>query len=58
MVWVLFAIGAALSWGLYGVMLYRGQVMLANPMKALLCVGMADAVASPNASAHTTFLVR
>jgi hypothetical protein len=41
MVWVLFAIGAALSWGLYGVMLYRGQVMLANPMKALLCVGMA-----------------
>jgi hypothetical protein len=41
MVWVLFAIGAALSWGLYGVMLYRGQVMLANPMKALLCVGVA-----------------
>src|SRR6266566_2620894 len=41
MVWVLFAIGAALSWGVYGAMLHRGQMQLANPMKALLCVGMA-----------------
>ena len=41
MIWVLFAIGAALSWGVYGAMLHRGQTMLANPMKALLCVGMA-----------------
>jgi uncharacterized membrane protein len=41
MIWVLFAIGAALSWGVYGAMLHRGQMQLANPMKALLCVGMA-----------------
>ena len=41
MVWVLFAIGAALSWGVYGAMLHRGQMALGNPMKALLCVGMA-----------------
>ena len=41
MVWVLFAVGAALSWGVYGAMLHRGQMALGNPMKALLCVGMA-----------------
>ena len=41
MVWVTFAIGAALSWGIYGVALQRGGVQLANPMRALLCVGMA-----------------
>ena len=41
MTWVLFAIGAALSWGVYGVMLHRGQVLLGNPLRALLCVGMA-----------------
>ena len=33
--------GAALSWGVYGVLLYKGQVGLGNPMKALLCVGVA-----------------
>src|SRR5579859_3173694 len=41
MIWVLYALGAALAWGFYGDMLHRGQVALANPMKALLCVGMA-----------------
>ena len=39
--WVLFAGGAALSWGAYGVILHRGQVSLGNPMRALLCVGVA-----------------
>ena len=41
MTWVFFALGAALSWGLYGPTLHRGQVMLGSPMKALLCVGIA-----------------
>jgi hypothetical protein len=39
MVWILFAIGAALCWGLYGPILFKGQVGLGNPLKALLCVG-------------------
>jgi hypothetical protein len=41
MTWVIFALGAALSWGVYGAMLHRGQVLLGNPLRALLCVGMA-----------------
>jgi hypothetical protein len=41
MSWVIFVAGAVLSWGLYGVSLHRGQVLLANPLKALLCVGVA-----------------
>src|SRR5437870_4457318 len=41
MIWIVFAIGAALAWGFYGVMLHRGQVQLGNPMRALLCVGLA-----------------
>src|SRR5580704_12282098 len=41
MTWVLDALAAALAWGFYGAMLHRGQTALANPMKALLCVGMA-----------------
>jgi len=41
MIWVFYAVGAALAWGVYGAMLHRGQTILANPMKALLCVGMA-----------------
>jgi uncharacterized membrane protein len=41
MMWILFALGAALSWGLYGPTLHRGQVELANPLRALLCVGVA-----------------
>jgi hypothetical protein len=39
MVWMMFALGAVLSWGLYGVALHKGQTALGNPMKALLCVG-------------------
>jgi len=41
MLWVIYALSAALAWGFYGAMLHRGQVGLANPMKALLCVGAA-----------------
>jgi uncharacterized membrane protein len=41
MSWVVFAAGAALSWGAYGVILHRGQVGLGNPLRALLCVGVA-----------------
>jgi len=41
MLWTVFALGAALSWGFYGVAMHRGQVSLGNPMRALLCVGFA-----------------
>jgi drug/metabolite transporter (DMT)-like permease len=41
MLWIIFALGAALSWGLYGPALHNGQVQLASPMRALLCVGVA-----------------
>ena len=39
--WIVFALSAALSWGAYGVVLHRGQVALGNPLRALLCVGVA-----------------
>ena len=39
--WVVFALGAALSWGMYGPTLHKGQVLLGHPMRALLCVGVA-----------------
>src|SRR5438094_3618820 len=39
--WVIFVAGAALSWGAYGVFLQQGQIQLGNPLKALLCVGVA-----------------
>ena len=39
--WVLFAAGAAVSWGLYGPALHQGQVRLGSPFRALLCVGIA-----------------
>ena len=39
--WVIFVVGAALSWGAYGTLLYLGQIQLGNPLKALLCVGVA-----------------
>jgi hypothetical protein len=39
--WLMLAGGAALSWGLYGASLHKGQVELGNPMRALLCVGVA-----------------
>lgn len=41
MIWILFAIGAALFWGLYGPVLHQGQIGLGSPMRALLCVGVA-----------------
>src|SRR5687768_8376623 len=41
MVWLIFVAGAVLSWGAYGVMLHQGQTQLGNPLKALLCVGVA-----------------
>ena len=39
--WVIFVAGAVLSWGAYGAFLYLGQTQLGNPLKALLCVGVA-----------------
>ena len=39
MMWMMFALGAVLSWGVYGVALHKGQVELGSPLKALLCVG-------------------
>lgn len=45
MLWVIFALGAALAWGLYGPSLHRGQVEFGNqstaPLRSLLCVGVA-----------------
>jgi hypothetical protein len=41
MIWVLFVAGAVLSWGAYGALLHMGQTQLGNPLKALLCVGVA-----------------
>jgi hypothetical protein len=41
MPWIVFAVGAALAWGLYGPILHYGQVTLGNPFRALLCVGLA-----------------
>lgn len=45
MYWILFVIGAALSWGSYGPALHKGQMAFADPtplnksLRALLCVG-------------------
>jgi len=41
MLWIVFALGAAVAWGLYGPALHNGQVQLGSPMRALLCVGVA-----------------
>jgi drug/metabolite transporter (DMT)-like permease len=41
MSWITLALGAAFSWGLYGASLHRGQTALGNPLKAMLCVGVA-----------------
>jgi hypothetical protein len=41
MIWVVFVLGAALSWGVYGPILHKGQIALGNPLRALLCVGVA-----------------
>jgi hypothetical protein len=39
--WLIFALGAAVSWGMYGPALHKGQVQLGHPLRALLCVGVA-----------------
>jgi hypothetical protein len=39
--WIFFVAGAVLSWGAYGALLHQGQSQLGNPLKALLCVGIA-----------------
>jgi hypothetical protein len=39
--WIVFVAGAVLSWGAYGMLLHQGQILLGNPLKALLCVGVA-----------------
>ena len=41
MTWIVFVLGAVLSWGMYGPALHKGQVQLGNPLRALLCVGLA-----------------
>ena len=41
MLWVMFAFGTVLCWGMYGPALHKGQVMLGSPLRALLCVGVA-----------------
>lgn len=41
MTWLIFVVGAVLSWGVYGALLHQGQTALGNPLKALLCVGVA-----------------
>lgn len=39
--WMIFVAGAVLSWGAYGALLGLGGSQLGNPLKALLCVGVA-----------------
>ena len=39
--WMLCVLVTVVSWGMYGALLHRGQVELGNPIKALLCVGIA-----------------
>jgi uncharacterized membrane protein YhhN len=41
MTWIVFVVGAFLSWGIYGAMLHQGQLKLGSPMRAMLCVGLA-----------------
>ena len=41
MAWIIFVAGAVVAWGAYGALLFEGQVRLGNPLKALLCVGIA-----------------
>lgn len=38
--WLIFVVGAALSWGMYGPAMHNGTVALkGNPLRAFLCVG-------------------
>lgn len=41
MIWIAFALGAVLAWGIYGPALHKGQMLLGSPLRALLCVGIA-----------------
>ncbi|MGH9341658.1 MAG: hypothetical protein ACRD1R_19250 [Acidobacteriota bacterium] len=41
MTWLLFVLGAVVSWGMYGPALHRGQMALGSSLRALLCVGVA-----------------
>ena len=41
MAWTVFVLGAVISWGMYGPILHKGQVQLGNPLRPLLCVGIA-----------------
>ena len=41
MTWMLFVLGAILSWGAYGASLHTGQLQLGSGLRALLCVGVA-----------------
>ena len=41
MLWVIYVLGAVLFWGTYGPALHKGQVAIGNPLRALLCVGVA-----------------
>jgi hypothetical protein len=41
MSWLVYVAGAVLSWGTYGAALHKGQVALGNPLRSLLCVGVA-----------------
>lgn len=41
MAWIAFVGGTVLAWGLYGPSLHKGQIALGNPLRALLCVGVA-----------------
>ena len=41
MSWVVYVAGAVLSWGVYGAVLHKGQVLLGSPLRAFLCVGIA-----------------
>ena len=41
MLWIIFALGAVICWGMYGPTLHTGQMKLGNPLRALLCVGVA-----------------
>ena len=39
--WVIFVVGAILCWGTYLSLMHQGTMQLADPLKALLCVGTA-----------------
>ena len=41
MSWLFFVLGTVVSWGMYGPTLHKGQVKLGNPLRALVCVGVA-----------------